>query len=108
MPPRKSAGSRCPGSNTDIPEYIVWDDGRRYGIEKISHAVGMRRLSSTGGAGIRYTCQLSAKNYIVFGGKQVVCRMPQNISGRVSHKVKAREFYLLQNALTFYRGCQHA
>ena len=38
-----------------IPEYIVWDDGRRYRIDKISDVRYAASLKA-GGAGIRYTC----------------------------------------------------
>ena len=54
-----------------IPEYIVWDDGRRYRIDKISDVRYAASLKA-GGAGIR--------TISVFGGKQVVCRC-QTISG---------------------------
>ena len=37
-----------------IPEYIVWDDGRRYRIDKISDVRYAASLKA-GGAGIRYT-----------------------------------------------------
>ena len=36
-----------------IPEYIVWDDGRRYRIDKISDVRYAASLKA-GGAGIRY------------------------------------------------------
>ena len=61
-----------------IPEYIVWDDGRRYRIDKISDVRYAASLKA-GGAGIRlpYSRQ---RTISVFGGKQVVCRC-QTISG---------------------------
>ena len=40
-----------------IPEYIVWDDGRRYRIDKISDV----RC-----AGIRYTCHILGKERYLF------------------------------------------
>ena len=40
-----------------IPEYIVWDDGRRYRIDKISDVRYAASLKA-GGAGIRYTCHI--------------------------------------------------
>lgn len=63
-----------------IPEYIVWDDGRRYRIDKISLMCGMRRLSKQA---VRNTLHLPyprQRTIPVFGGKQVVCRC-QAISG---------------------------
>ena len=61
-----------------IPEYIVWDDGRRYRIDKISDVCGVpqsRRCGNT--LHLPYSRQ---RTIPVFGGKQVVCRC-QTISG---------------------------
>ncbi len=63
-----------------IPEYIVWDDGRRYRIDKISDVRYAASLKA-GGAGIRYTCHILGKErYLFLEEKQVVCRC-QTISG---------------------------
>ena len=62
-----------------IPEYIVWDDGRRYRIDKISDVRYAASLKA-GGAGIRYLPYPRQRTIPVFGGKQVVCRC-QTISG---------------------------
>ena len=43
-----------------IPKAFVWEDGRRYEIDKISRP---ERCASrkAGGAGYRYTCQVGGK-----------------------------------------------
>ena len=61
-----------------IPEYIVWDDGRRYRIDKISDVRYAASLKA-GGAGIPLPYPRQ-RTISVFGGKQVVCRC-QTISG---------------------------
>ena len=48
-----------------IPEYIVWDDGRRYRIDKISDVRYAASLKA-GGAGIRYTCHILGKERYLF------------------------------------------
>ena len=44
-----------------IPEYIVWDDGRRYGIDNIFD-VSLKE----GVSGIRYTCHILGKERYLF------------------------------------------
>ena len=64
-----------------IPEYIVWDDGRRYRIDKISDVRYAASLKAGGGGGNTLHRPYSRQRTIpVFGGKQVVCRC-QTISG---------------------------
>ena len=48
-----------------IPEYIVWDDGRKYRIDKISDVRYAASLKA-GGAGIRYTCHILGKERYLF------------------------------------------
>ena len=61
-----------------IPEYIVWDDGRRYRIDKISDVRYAASLKAGGNTlHLPYPRQ---RTIPVFGGKQVVCRC-QAISG---------------------------
>ena len=60
-----------------IPEYIVWDDGRRYRIDKISDVRYAASLKAGGAGHLPYPRQ---RTISVFGGKQVVCRC-QTISG---------------------------
>ena len=59
-----------------IPEYIVWDDGRRYRIDKISD---VRYAASLKGNTLHLPYPRQ-RTISVFGGKQVVCRC-QTISG---------------------------
>ena len=61
------------------PEYIVWDDGRRYRIDKFPMC-GMRRLSSRRCGNTLHLPYPRQRTISVFGGKQVVCRC-QTISG---------------------------
>lgn len=51
-----------------IPEYIVWDDGRKYRIDKISDVRYAASLKA-GGAGIRYTCHILGKERYLFWKK---------------------------------------
>ena len=69
-----------------IPEYIVWDDGRRYRIDKISD--------------VRYAASLkfSAKNDTCFWRKTGGLSMPNNKRRIICIRSKQREFYLPQTA----------
>ena len=81
-----------------IPEYIVWDDGRRYRIDKISDVRYAASLKA-GGAGIRYTPAISsAKNDICFWRKTGGLSMPNNKRRIICIRSKQREFYLPQTA----------
>ncbi len=48
-----------------LPEYIYWDDGRKYRIDKISDVRYAASLKA-GGAGIRYTCTILGKERYLF------------------------------------------
>ncbi|WP_242826988.1 hypothetical protein [Butyrivibrio sp. MC2013] len=47
------------------PKYVVWEDGRRYNIDKIRSC---RRAASTdaGGIGIMYICMVSGREVRLF------------------------------------------
>ena len=62
-----------------IPEYIVWDDGRKYRIDKISAI-------------------FSAKNDICFWRKTGGLSMPNNKRRIICIRSKQKEFYLPQTA----------
>jgi hypothetical protein len=51
------------GRNT--PLEIVWEDGRRFEIDKV---LDVRRAASlkAGGAGIRYTCRIRNRNIFLY------------------------------------------
>jgi len=50
---------------TVVPLSFVWEDGRRYEIDRITD---VRRAASlkAGGAGIRYTCYVSGRQTYLF------------------------------------------
>ncbi len=53
-----------------LPEYIYWDDERKYSIDKISDVRYAASLKA-GGAGIRYTCTILGKQrYLFFEGNR--------------------------------------
>ena len=66
-----------------IPEYIVWDDGRRYRIDKISD--------------VRYAASLKAGG-TCFWRKTGGLSMPNNKRRIICIRSKQREFYLPQTA----------
>ena len=78
-----------------IPEYIVWDDGRRYRIDKIS---GMRRLSKQAVREYATPAIFSAKNDTCFWRKTGGLLMPNNKRRIICTRSKQREFYLPQTA----------
>lgn len=47
-----------------IPLYVVWDDGKKYKIEKIFRKE--RRASIVGGCGLRYSCMIEGKQRNIF------------------------------------------
>lgn len=48
------------------PLYIVWDDGKKYPIDKIIQIIPAASLKS-GGIGLRYTCQIGLNfRYLFF------------------------------------------
>ena len=63
-----------------IPEYIVWDDGRRLPQLTKFPMCGMRHLSKQAVRGYATPAIFSAKNDTCFWRKQVVCRC-KTISG---------------------------
>lgn len=80
-----------------IPEYIVWDDGRRYRIDKISD-VRMRRLSKQAVREYATPAISSAKNDTCFWRKTGGLSMPSNKRRTICIRSKQREFYLPQTA----------
>lgn len=48
-----------------IPQSIIWTDGKRYDIQRVTD---IRRAASlkAGGVGTRYTCQISGKESFLF------------------------------------------
>lgn len=48
-----------------LPEYIYWDDNKKYSIDKISDVRYAASLKA-GGAGIRYTCTILGKERYLF------------------------------------------
>lgn len=47
-----------------VPLYVVWDDGKKYKIEKIFNK--QRRASTVGGCGLRYSCMIEGKQRNIF------------------------------------------
>lgn len=80
-----------------IPEYIVWDDGRRYRIDKISDVRYAASLKA-GGAGIRYTCHILGKDDTCFWRKTGGLSMQNNKRRIICIRSKQKEFYLPQTA----------
>ena len=80
-----------------IPEYIVWDDGRRYRIDKISDVRYAASLKA-GGAEYATPAIFSAKNDICFWRKTGGLSMPNNKRRIICIRSKQREFYLPQTA----------
>lgn len=48
-----------------IPKAIIWEDGRRYEIDKITQ-VARRASFRAGGTGMRYTCIVNGKQSYLF------------------------------------------
>ncbi len=48
-----------------LPKTILWDDGRRFDIDKI---LDIRQAASLkcGGAGMRYICKICGKQVVIF------------------------------------------
>lgn len=80
-----------------IPEYIVWDDGRRYRIDRISDVRYAASLKA-GGAGIRYTCHILGKERYLFWRKTGGLSMPNNKRRIICIRSKQKEFCLPQMA----------
>jgi hypothetical protein len=52
-----------------IPECIIWDDGRKFPIDKVLHIKPEYELKS-GGTGTRYLCLIGGRErYVYFDGK---------------------------------------
>ena len=80
-----------------IPEYIVWDDGRRYRIDKISDVRYAASLKAGGGEYATPAIS-SAKNDTCFWRKTGGLSMPNNKRRIICIRSKQREFYLPQTA----------
>lgn len=52
-----------------LPREVIWDDGRKFGIDKILSAKRSAELG-TGGVGLRYDCLISGKQKRVFYDEQ--------------------------------------
>ena len=48
-----------------LPSNIVWEDGRKFPIDKVTDVRYAASLKA-GGAGIRYTCQIGGKERYLF------------------------------------------
>ncbi len=48
-----------------LPEYICWDNGKRYQIDRITDIRYAASLKA-GGAGIRYTCIIMGRERFLF------------------------------------------
>lgn len=48
-----------------IPKAIIWEDGRRYEIDKVTQ-VAKRASMKAGGCGIRYTCIVQGQQSYLF------------------------------------------
>ena len=48
-----------------LPINIMWDDGRKFPIDKVTDARYAASLKA-GGAGIRYTCRIGGKEKYLF------------------------------------------
>ena len=78
-----------------IPEYIVWDDGRRYRIDKISD---VRYAAKQAVLEYATPAIFSAKNDTCFWRKTGGLSMPNNKRRIICIRSKQREFYLPQTA----------
>ncbi len=48
-----------------IPLVIIWEDGRRYGVDKVLD-IRMAAASKVGGCGIRYKCSIQGKTTYIW------------------------------------------
>jgi len=48
-----------------VPEHIIWEDGRRFEIDRVLDVRPAASLKA-GGCGIRYTCRISGKETFLF------------------------------------------
>jgi len=48
-----------------IPELVIWEDGRRFKIDRITERRPAASLKS-GGSGIRYTCRIGSRETYLF------------------------------------------
>ena len=88
----------CDGSL--VPNYIFWDDNKRYPIDRI---IDVRYATSlkAGGCGIRYTCRILGKErYIFLEENKWFVEVKEN-RGILCIKSKKREFYPPQTALIY-------
>ena len=68
LPPRKvyvKVNSDFDATGAVTPKAIIWEDGRRYEIDKITQ-VARRASFRAGGTGIRYTCIVNGKQSYLF------------------------------------------
>jgi hypothetical protein len=64
-----------------MPVAIIWDDGRRYDIDRVMESRPTCSLK-TGGKGMRYTIRLGGRfKYLFYEGPRwfVEARVPQNV-----------------------------
>ena len=47
------------------PKYIIWDDGRRFEIDRITDITKAASLKA-GGIGLRYSCEISGKQRYLY------------------------------------------
>ncbi len=48
-----------------LPQYIIWEDGRRFEIDRVRDIRPAASLKA-GGAGIRYTCDICGHTRYIF------------------------------------------
>lgn len=56
---------KCSTEGQQVPLKIVWEDGRSFGVDKITE---IRKAASlkVGGQGLRYTCRVHGKETYLF------------------------------------------
>ena len=58
------------GKGNVIPVAVIWEDGRRYEIDKVTR-IARRASLRAGGTGIRYTCIINGQqSYLFYEGNQ--------------------------------------
>lgn len=56
---------KCSAEGQQVPLEIVWEDGRSFGIDKITEIKKAASLK-VGGQGLRYTCRVHGKETYLF------------------------------------------
>jgi hypothetical protein len=56
---------RCSSEGQKVPLYIIWEDGRKFDIDRITDVRKAASLKA-GGCGLRYTCSIRNKSIYLF------------------------------------------